>query len=384
MLLSKAWFAFSSLFFPNRIMEIPSPLPLMFSTRRNSTEVFLSILWHQVKKTDDPTKSIKDHPITKIGFRKKGSSSEHEFLDITAVALNEDKKDGNVQLILERTASEVDILDDSTINRFLDHRFSKVLLDVILDTIRSTSAATSDAVAAPIQGVASSIIAAPSTHVLMKNASFLPSPALTPKDDLHDEASMTLAEILQIVNDSHTGRLVTRSLDKSMPTSDTRAEDAFVGGPLVNDVQYTSAAHLGEFKPKNLTLFHLALLSYVVHTEYPLYSLFMNQCYWFASTVFYAAQVIDNELSATQHPSSSLAADFDPDVNVGCDNKDFDNIYLPFIKLHIPEDAGCWKGIHISGCKKVVLFSIVAKFNEQLNEYMVKVILIFIFFKSFY
>ena len=75
-----------------------------------------------MKKADDPMKSIKNHLITKIGFRKTQSSSEHEFLDITVEDKEEDKEDGKLELILERTASEADILDDSTIKRFLDHR----------------------------------------------------------------------------------------------------------------------------------------------------------------------------------------------------------------------------------------------------------------------
>jgi hypothetical protein len=125
---------------------------------------------------------------------------------------------------------------------------------------------------------------------------------------------------------------------------------------------FKSGQSLGEFQPKALKLFHMVLLAHVVHVEYPLYALFSRQCYWFACIVFYAAQIIDKQLT-----QDALEV-----FNNNHDTTDTDLFFLPY-HLFVPEGAGRWNGIKISGCKQVILNTIVRKFHKQLCVYMAKV-----------
>jgi hypothetical protein len=92
-----------------------------------------------------------------------------------------------------------------------------------------------------------------------------------------DQASMAMAQVLQVVSDSKVIHYVPILFNKLKPPKDTRAKDQFVGGVILNSLKL--GIQLGEFQPKSLTLFHLALLAHVVHVEYPLYALFMSQCF---------------------------------------------------------------------------------------------------------
>jgi hypothetical protein len=118
---------------------------------------------------------------------------------------------------------------------------------------------------------------------------------------------MAMADILQVVSDTRVECYVPvpKSLVTSEPPWDARANDMFLGRDILRNRKYNmqSGTQLGEFRPTSLTLFHLALLAHIVHVEYPLYSLFKSQCYWFASTVFSAAQIIDKDLSRGSIPT---------------------------------------------------------------------------------
>lgn len=59
------------------------------------------------------------------------------------------------------------------------------------------------------------------------------------------------------------------------------------GGDSLKKEEYSlkSSLQVGEFKPKMLKFFHLMLLVHIVYVEYPLYSIFMSQCYCFVNTV---------------------------------------------------------------------------------------------------
>jgi hypothetical protein len=184
-----------------------------------------------------------------------------------------------------------------------------------------------------------------------------------------------MADILQVVSNARVECYVpvSKSLITSEPPWDARANGMFLGGgDILRNRKYNmqSGTQLGEFRPTSLTLFHLALLAHIVHVEYPLYSLFKSQCYWFASTVFSAAQIIDKDLSRGSIPTGgSLASDETGDEK-------FDDIFLPY-HLYVPKKAGCWKGVQIGGCKNVVLGVILQKFYKDLARYDEKVFLYF-------
>ena len=368
-------------------MENFNPLALILSShRRWDTETFMCFLWDQVLRSEDPMLTLKSFPVTTLGFKKtKHTPSEHEFL-----LFQVPENDKVMNFILERTVSmESNDIEDATIDAFLGHADSKKMMKAIVRDIGSippSTAAVAVAVAASALAANPSVIPAllvtPVIPLVLSSRSSSPclplmdegpssshlprtsSATILPEYSLVDQASMAMAELLQVFTDSRVGYYVLKSSNKSKP--DGQAQDEFVGGDKLSSNEYKLGVHLGEFRPKNLNLFHLALLAHVVHVQNPLYALFKSQCYWFASTVFYAAQIIDRDLSATTH-LAGISLD-----NSDASSKENDMIFLPF-HLYMPKEAGRWKGIRISGCKQVVLSTVVKRFHEQLDEIMIKV-----------
>ena len=183
-----------------------------------------------------------------------------------------------------------------------------------------------------------------------------------PQYSFIDQASISSAQVLEEMSQTRAGRFVTEDVNFQIPPRDTRAHDRFVGGEQV--AEYQNGTELETYFPKNLKYFHIIILANVVHREYPLYALFLRQCYWFALTIFFAAQIIDNELAEGSTP---------PDFTQKPDEANSDLVYLPVqnlpVKLKAPKNVGCWKGVRIHGCRKVVLARVVKKFHERLEEY---------------
>jgi hypothetical protein len=352
-------------------MEVPPPLSLMFSPHRVwDTEVFLSLLVDQAMHSTNPFIILDGYRITSMVIRKISHAPQHEFIVF--------RVSDTSNFILERTVSTSSEPDNDTVYEFLNHPESSRLLNIIMGSLTPSAAASAALVAAPI-AAASLII--PFTGIssgpplpLMDEGPIVPSSHLpltitasvAPKYSIFDQTSITLAELLHKVSNTDIGNYVSQSLKLSKPPKDSRAHDNFLGEDKLTSDYYSLkfGTDLGEFRPKNLTLFHLALLAHVVHVQYPLYALFMNQCYWFSNTVFSAAQIIDRDLSFETIPCPT---DGPPTIDEECDQ-----IYLPF-HLYIPSEAGRWKGIKISGCKTVILDTIIRKFHEQLRESIAKV-----------
>ena len=398
-MLSEAWSAISSFLFPSRTMTTSTPTNLIISSHRNwDTEAFFSMLWFEAINNRDPIQILEQYPVSIIRFRKtKKNPSEHEFLDFEVA-----DHTGTIPFILERTVSMDDLNanqpNNTTVDQFLNHPHSKKLLNVILNSFGGISpsvVAAATAVALPILGSAAvipAIIHLPlsltqtsesqtllplTTESKTSPSSYTSAANMAPEYSLVDQASMAMAALLHAVSNSGTGKYMSRSLDNSKPFSDARAVDQFLGGDRLYTDGYISGVQIGHFKPRHLKLFHLALLAHVVHIEYPLYALFLNQCYWFTSTVYYAAQVIDYDLS--HNALSGLPKYLSTFAD---DEKDDDEIFLPF-HLFIAEGAGRWKGIRISGCKRVVLSSIVHKFHELYDNYMKQVFYLLYLFQNY-
>ena len=81
--------------------------------------------------------------------------------------------------------------------------------------------------------------------------------------------------------------------------------------------------------------------------------------------MFYAAQIIDQDLALNLAPQASPSLSDLPNLEKR------DHIFLPF-HLYMPEEAGHWRGLRISGCKLVVL-TIVRKFYSSIEDYKIKV-----------
>ena len=342
------------------------------------TETFLTLATSAVLQSDDPVKALSEDPrVVAIRLAKTENTPEqHEFV------VNElSDQDQGIRYALERTVTFPAHVNDRTIQQFLKHPSSQQVLDAILTSLQNMSpssvlaggaaVAVSAAVAAP--GPATVTVAVSAVSALLSSSlsskpppssslrlvdegtssSYLPRFS-TPEYSLGEQTSMTIVDVFQAMSDSHCARGISESLNKRKLPPDTPADDRFLGEDKFNHNAYTMATNLGTFEPQCLTRVHMAILANVIHTAHPLYSLFRRQCYWFACTFFYAAQIIDRRLQKL-------------DGSIRITDGVLDDMFVPFHLLHV-DLAGCWQGIRIFGVQLVLLECIIMNFDKQLAE----------------
>lgn len=181
-----------------------------------------------------------------------------------------------------------------------------------------------------------------------------------------DKATLSVAQFFHCLSELAVLHHASKSLNK--PPKDAHADDHWLAGAKVKTAEYSTGQGAWSFKAVNLTLFHMALLAHVVHTEYPLYSLFKNNCYWFSNVMYLATKFIDK----------ALGPNFDHSDHSGYPEEDSkgitDDFFLPFY-LYLPQVAGRWMGFKICEVQEIVVERIVRLFHEQLEMHENKVFL---------
>jgi len=324
----------------------------------------------------DFQEAVDAHPVGKVVHRKIKrcqAESEHEFIQTNLF------QDQATRMLLERM-QVTDSPTDNDFAQFFAHPECKQLLDALLDsqTVIPIAAPTAALVIPSLHpAVAVASVASATLPVILpvgkslsqssskdgpnipSSESVLPSYSNTSRPPtfhlpLHQQITIGIAEFLHLMSETIPGRLISRSII-SLPLKDRRASDRFVGADLLDTQEYHTASEVASFTPKSLKFLHILILAYVLHREYPLYSLFKNQCYWFAVTFFHAALIIDKTLCGQLPPD-------EVDVDV------LDHIFLPFEPSLSADSGGTWNGLKISACKKVVLSIVVQKFFVELAE----------------
>jgi hypothetical protein len=389
MMISQALSAIYGYIFPTHRTMVKTYDLILAPHRAWDTEVFLSV--HGDAASEDPKVITESKRITNMTLSKLLTGVEHELI------INEVEDKGQTKkIVLERTVcppedGPADGPDDATVDQFMEHPDSKKLLEAIKQSIENIPPpvlVAGAAIAAPMlqaQGIPQAVVASVAIPLAVASA-LLPSssqdrPPLTKelRDTLMEEgldtrhgiysaavvpqysppeqATMAVAQALQTLIDSPPGRYVSDSLNKPLPPKNTRANDRFVGSELLNTTDYSMSNRNDStsFRPVALTLFHVALLAHVIHLEYPLYSLFKGQCYWYASLVFYAAQIIDRNLADNRRRAEGDFPDFQ------------DYFFMPYRLCHSVA-TGCWNGIRVTGPRQVVLARVVKKFHQQLDK----------------
>jgi hypothetical protein len=123
-----------------------------------------------------------------------------------------------------------------------------------------------------------------------------------------------------------------------------------------------------DFRPNGLTLFDIVLLARVVHDYAPMYGLFDNQCYMFASVIFdvvvqiYSYPSPEHLLSVpgpVPAPTAELAAPNDANV----------------IVLPVSDQAGRWSGLLVLDpiVKTTIAGIVKARFEEIRSDYMIPI-----------
>lgn len=373
-------------------MDSVDPYSLILEPDRNwDTRLFLAAHLGEARRNIAVIRTAKR--VKKMIFSKSNLGVQHEF------TINEVEDE---RLILERTVLPVgpesepnNDLDDNTVEQFITHPLGMKVLEAVRDTIRTIPtpllvAGASGAIVAPLLMKDSMLplILIPSLTASIsgsaplsssqdplplmdegRNSSFMPPPTVAsttvvPQYQYYQKVTMTIAVSLQSIIDSDPARFVSKSLNKPIPPKEAPANDRFVGSDILKHPGYCDETRLDLtfFEPKVMTVYHLAILARVVHLMFPLYSLFKDQCYWFASLIFYAAQIIDWDLAY-----SRLRPENYP--NFGSRMDDF---FFP-LKLSHSKEAGCWRGIRVTGPKRVVLVAVVERFHKVLGEHIAEV-----------
>ena len=175
--------------------------------------------------------AFKPYPVTLMQFHKTKISVEHKFL-IFQVPQRDDTQDYH-QWILEWTVLiPTENPDNKTINKFFDHHDSKKLLNSVLKTIESVLSPSSIAVAAAVTAIPTlgpaSILPLALTSAILRSDLCLPltnegvytsshllhtSHSVSLEYSIINQASMAMAEVLQVVSESKVGYYMSKSLD---------------------------------------------------------------------------------------------------------------------------------------------------------------------------
>jgi len=170
-----------------------------------------------------------------------------------------------------------------------------------------------------------------------------------------------------LVSTTQAADLVMDSLKKS--GGYRLAVDQFVGGGRILEKEYHGRI-VQYFKPKNLSLFELAVLAHVVHEANPIYDVLDTQCYYYAALVYAVAAKYSEVLT------DESADDSRTDL-VEIKGSYFSNRY------------GRWKGMKVTHVDpdSSVVHAILARFKEerdaQLAEVFVTIFQIFLFLSTF-
>jgi hypothetical protein len=388
---SEAVTSLTSLFLPSHQRSLMDTNPLSVILRSDldeDAEKFVCLFWSGITSSSisnaERTTILSRFPITSIRVLKKVDSPEHEFLIVEAWD-SQDLKER--RFILERTVDleqthEEEEVEENTINSFFNHPWSENILAAVRSVpppflvagAAAGAAAVADSGYSPaiLSLIPVTLAASYLSTSATPSGSYLPqtNPIEPSRKTVPDKFTVPMAKLFQTMSDLAVSRRISDTSEKSKPPKNARANDRWLAGVRTESPEYGLAREERIFTPRNLTLFHIALLAHIVHGESPMYTLFRNQCYWFASTIYDAAKFIDNSISPQFEHLPNSKEHFDRPI--------LDFFRLPF-KDYLPEGAGRYLGFRISEVEPVVLSRIVEKFDKMYlehNDYLNQVFLI--------
>jgi len=356
------------------------PFKLLLSpTLSMEAEAFLLICWTGARA---PGCSLNTLKVMEMVLKKKIPPPGHEFLHIGA---RDSRNNQNMSFILERTVDlaaqpkKPAAVESNIVDSFLNHPDCVKVLGAILKALHSVPTAIAVAGAAAVKTGTLSVPVATSVVVPLSLAStLLPSSSsvnsefslpLTnptePPNSIVDKASLTIVNVFDFLSQMSS---LQSQKPSQKPSKDASADDRWLAGSNADAPEYTDSYPAKRiFRPRHLNVFHMALLANVVHSQYPLYSLFKRNCYWFALLIFLAAKIIDNILGPNESPE-------DPeDFQDFEDTEMTDEFFVPFY-LYASNLAGHWMGFKVCEVRDIVLGRIVRLFLQQLDLHEAKVL----------
>jgi hypothetical protein len=172
---------------------------------------------------------------------------------------------------------------------------------------------------------------------------------------------------------------ITSSLVKAVamarPSSQSLSPQQYAHDSISGRIPGTLKADecISVFRPVGLSLFDAALLAQVVHENAPLYGLFDNHCYMFASVIFESIiqlyslpGVLDPPTSASQVPPGGVPA---PSREVGGEPQNANLISLPCPDAH---QSGRWSGLLVLDplVRETIVCVVIEQFKPLRTHYL--------------
>ena len=285
--------------------------PFVADDLRMNLKQYVQTYFNTAKHSDSPDHALNErHMVDNVGVNKGETAPQHE--SFIATVADEDTVNRYV-FILERTASSQPIQPEESFAYCAQSPDSKTVIDTIQDVLHTMVSGEPPSTPDPLP---------PSTN--------------------NSSNYVTFSQAI------HTAMTSTCSSARSFAVED---EDTISG---VNKQELGKSVR--QYDPRGLTLFHLVLLTLVVHQLAPIYSLFESQCYWFANIIF--------DVIVAVYPSKSQCR---PDPVAG------PRILLP--SAYLPKEFGRIFGITINDPRVVeaVISVVKSHFKNAKDTYKEKV-----------
>jgi hypothetical protein len=370
-----------SFFAPPKLMDTDPCDLLLTTTLSLDAELFLVTLWSATLMYGSPIGRLK---LTEMHFKKKKQPPGHEFIFVRArdtlrrgdpevpSALIEEPT-FVVERMVELNAAQSQNTqghDGSIVAAFLNHPDCKLILSAVEYALTSIptsilvagAAAASPAVASAALPLSLASTLLPSSSPASSSLPFT-NPITEPSPSLVDRASLKAVDFFHHLSEFSSR---SESLKSIKPPKDAPAVDRWVPGRTADGPEYEDLEESRwTFRPINLTVFHLALLVCIVHKQYPLYSLFKRNCFWFAALIFTAAKILDRTLHKGPEEYPEEVEEVEAPV---VPKEMIDLIFMPLFLL-APDALGRWMGFKVCEVKRVVVNRIVEIFLKQLEEH---------------
>lgn len=377
--------AFWSYWAPSKRMDIQLSQLICSPTLSMDVDVFFYTLWTGALVHGHTTQNMK---VTKIEYRKKKPPPGHEYMFMAAAESGTSGRGlagpsqlsltGEASFIVERTV-EVDPAQSQNddVESFLNHPECKKILAIVCGALCSTSSTILVAgVAAAVAGASPAVVSvagplsmAPIFFPSSSNTSSLP---ISEPSSIVDRGSLTIIQIFDHLSKLSSVRASSKAIKLLKPPKNAPADDRWVSGHKAATPEYADLEKERKaFHPLNLTVLHMALLIAIIHRQYPVYSLFKRNCFWFAALIFTAAKILDKVLhkGPTEYPEDY--GDPDPEIpEISRGMVDF--FFLPLFLLS-EDSIGRYMGFKVCEVKSIVVDRIVELFLKELDELECKV-----------
>ena len=326
---------------------------LISPTVRSSVPLFVSSHYKFAQSLDDPRTALQSRfVVTDVAINKAGKPVHHESF---AVWVTDTKLDRKHYFIIERQPSALS--ESSRFDCFTSFPASGTVLKSIESAFRNMRSMSAHAAFALFNSTSTGDSDRELIPLIPFQPEFDTTESSPPSTPFVDNMTSTLAMVVATL----------RSGSQSVKPQ-SLAEDTISGCPLD---ALRGDETIRKFKPVELSLFDVALLAKVVHDYAPIYGLFDNQCYMFASVMFDAVvklytlpdSAYNSNHQAPSTPSGPVPA---PSPEVGAPSNA--NLLL----VPTPDKSGRWSGVLIIDpiVKSTIVEVVMSRFKEEKELYM--------------